>query len=102
MITKRISLTLAALLGIGLAIGQGAGAQVIVQTFTVATQGLPITGVTGDFTFNKFDSTLGTLDSVTVTLSTSITATVDVFNTSGNTESFSTPTAAASDSACTA
>jgi hypothetical protein len=91
MITKRISLTLAALLGIGLAIGQGAGAQVIVQTFTVpAGSMVPLTN--GNFTFDLFDSTLGVLDSVTVALSTSITATVDVFDT-GGTQSFSNATA---------
>jgi hypothetical protein len=89
MITKRMSLTLATLVGIGLAIGQGAGAQVIVQTFTVPLQPVPINT---NFTLNLFDTTLGTLDSVTVALSTSITATVDVFN-SGGTQSFTNATA---------
>jgi len=92
MITKRISLTLATLVGIGLAIGQGAGAQVIVQTFTVpAGSNVPLTN--GNFTFNLFDTTLGTLDVVTVALSTSITPTIDVFNSSGGPQSFSNATA---------
>jgi hypothetical protein len=78
MVTKRISLTLAAVIGIGLAIGQGVGAQVIVQTFTVPTgTAVPFSQ---NFTFNLFNSTLGQLDQVTLALSTNITAEVDVFN----------------------
>jgi len=86
MVTRRISLTLAALVGIGLAIGQGAGAQVIVQTFTVPTG--TVVPFSQNFTFNLFDSTLGLLQSVTLSLSTSITAEVDVFNSLASPQAF--------------
>jgi len=91
MVTKRISLTLAALVGIGLAIGQGAGAQVIVQTFTVPNNtSVPFSQ---NFTFNLFDSTVGVLDQVTLALSTSITAEVDVFNSLASPQAFTNATA---------
>jgi hypothetical protein len=78
MITKRVSLTLAAIVGLGLAIGPGARAQVIVQTFTI-NSGTPISDT---FTFNLFNTALGALDSVTIALNSTVTATVDVFNSS--------------------
>jgi uncharacterized protein (TIGR03382 family) len=95
MVTRRISLTLAALAGIGLAIAQGAGAQVIVQTFTVPN-GTVVpwnSGLGFNFTFNLFDSTKGVLDEVNIALSTNITAEVDVFNSSAVNQAFTNATA---------
>jgi len=91
MVTRRISLTLAALVGIGLAIGQGAGAQVIVQTFTVPNG--TVVPFSHNFTFNLFDSTLGTLDQVTLSLSTTITAEVDIFNSTAVNQAYTNATA---------
>jgi uncharacterized protein (TIGR03382 family) len=91
MVTKRISLTLAALVGIGLAVIGSADAQVIVQTFTVPTgTAVPFSQ---NFTFNLFNTSLGTLDTVTVALSTSITAEVDVFNQTGSSQTITGATA---------
>jgi len=90
MITRRVSLSLAALVGIGLAVGRGAGAQVITQSFTIPSQAVPFSN---NFTFNLFDSTLGVLGQVTVSLSTSITAEVDVFNSLAVNQSFTNATA---------
>ncbi len=91
MITKRISLTLATLVGIGLAIGQGAGAQSIVQTFTVPTG--TVVPFSQNFTFNLFNSNLGLLDQVTLALSTTITAEVDVFNSTAVNQTINNATA---------
>jgi hypothetical protein len=88
MITRRISLSLAALVGVGLALGTSAGAQVIVQTFTFGSptpQNVPINDT---FTFNTFNQSLGLLGGVTLTLSTSITAEVDIFNSTGSNQAF--------------
>jgi hypothetical protein len=90
MITRRISLSLAALVGVGLALGTSAGAQVIVQTFTIPTAPVPINDT---FTFNTFQGSLGILGNVTLTLSTSITAEVDIFNSSGVNQAFTGATA---------
>jgi len=92
MVTKRISLTLAALVGIGCAIGQGAGAQVIVQTFTIPS--FPDT-----LTFQTFNTSLGLLGAITFTVSDTITSSVKVFN--GNAtlaESFTGATATVTES----
>jgi hypothetical protein len=86
MITRRISLSLATLVGVGLALGTSAGAQVIVQTFTIPTA--PTSSINDTFTFNTFNSSLGILGGVTLTLSTSITAEVDIFNSSGGNLAF--------------
>jgi len=84
MISRRVSLTLAAVAGLGLVIGRGADAQIIVQTFTVPSTAVPWNPPVGfNFTYNLFNSTLGVLDSVTLQLATSITAEVDVFNETG-------------------
>jgi len=95
MITKRVSLTLAALVGIGLAIGQGAGAQVITQSFSFPSAMWPIntTPFTDTFTFNTFNTSLGVLGQVTVSLNTSITAEVDIFNNSSSVQPFTNATA---------
>ena len=90
MITRSISLTLAVLAGIGLAIGRGADAQVIVQPFTIPSQSVPFTN---NFTFNLFDTSLGTLNSVSIALATSITAEVDVVNFTPNPQPFTNATA---------
>jgi len=90
MITRSISLSLAALVGLGLAIGTSANAQVIVQTFTIPTQSVPFNI---NFTFNKFDSSLGTLGLVQLDLATSITAEVDVFNSTNTPQNFTNDTA---------
>jgi len=90
MITKRVSLTLAALVGMGLVIGQGAGAQVITQNFPIPTTSTPFTDT---YTFNLFNTNLGVLGEVMVTLNTSITAEVDIFNSSATTQAFSNATA---------
>jgi hypothetical protein len=91
MISRRISLTLAAIAGIGLAIGRGADAQVIVQTFTVpANSSLPIND---NFTFNLFNSQLGSLGFIELQLSASITAEVDVINISNSPQTYSNATA---------
>lgn len=96
MITKRISLTLAAIVGAGLALGTGAGAQVIVQTFTIPT------GTTVPFsqilTFNKFDSTLGPLTSITLSLNASILANVDIFNGNSSSNGYSNTSATVAES----
>jgi hypothetical protein len=91
MITRRISLTLAAVVGIGLAIGRGADAQLIVQTFTVpAGTGVPINE---NFTFNLFNSQLGSLGFVELQLAATITAEVDVFNNNASPQPYSNATA---------
>jgi uncharacterized protein (TIGR03382 family) len=85
MITRRISLTLAALVGVGLALGTSAGAQVIVQTFTIPSQAVPFTD---SFTFNTFNTSMGLLGGVTLSLSTSVTAEVDIFNSLATNQAF--------------
>jgi hypothetical protein len=81
-----------ALLGVGLVIGKTASADSITQTFTIPTQTVPFSN---PFTFNLFDSTLGTLNSVNIFLGTSATASVNVFNTDpgGAPQSFTNATA---------
>lgn len=91
MINKRISLTLAALAGLWLTTGQGAGAQIIVQTFTIPSgTSVPFTQ---NFTFNLFNTSLGVLDQVTLALATQITAEVDVFNFTAVPQPFTNATA---------
>jgi len=79
-----------AMLGAGLVIGKTASADSIVQNFTIPTQTVPFTN---PFTFNLFDTTLGTLNSVTIFLGTSATAEVDVINLSPGAKAFSNATA---------
>jgi uncharacterized protein (TIGR03382 family) len=91
MVINRFSLTLAALVSMGLAAAQGVQAQVITQTFTVPTG--TVVPFNQNFTFNLFDTTLGTLDQVTLSLSTSITAEVDVFNSLATPQAYTNATA---------
>jgi uncharacterized protein (TIGR03382 family) len=90
MVIRRFSLTLAALAGIGLAIAGGADAQSIVQAFTIPTAAVPINDT---FTFNLFNTNLGTLQQVNLALSTSITAEVDVLNFTDSNQAFTNATA---------
>jgi len=90
MVTKRNSLSLAALVGIGLALGASSQAQVIVQTFTIPLTPTPFTS---SFTYNNFDTSLGELFGVTITLNTSIVATVEVVNKTAVTQNFTNATA---------
>ncbi len=73
-----------------MALSAAAHAQVIVQSFTVPSQAVSFSQ---SVSFNKFDTTLGILNSVTLSLSSSVTAEIDVFNFSGKTQSFSNATA---------
>ncbi len=66
-----------ALLGAGLVMGKTASADTITQPFTIPNQTVPFSN---PFTFNLFDTTLGTLNSVTIFLGTSATAEVDIHN----------------------
>jgi hypothetical protein len=90
MLTKRTSLSLAALVGVGLAVGSGASAQIITQTFNVPTTAVPFSDT---FTFNKFNTNLGVLGLVQLNLVGTITAEVDVFNTTANPLAFTNATA---------
>jgi len=90
MITKRVSLTLAALAGLWLTVGQGARAQVIVQNFTIPLSSTPISDT---FTFNLFNNALGALDSVTIALNSTVTAEVDIFNATAANQPYSNGTA---------
>jgi hypothetical protein len=73
-----------------LALSAASHAQVIVQTFTVPQQAVSFNQ---NITFNKFDTSLGVLNSVTLSLNTSVTAEIDVFNLSGKAQTFSNATA---------
>jgi len=88
MLRKYTSLALVAAAGALLSVS--AHAQVIVQNFTIPTQAVPFTQSN---TFNLFDTNLGTLTGVTFSLTTSITAEVDVFNLTGTPQNFSNATA---------
>jgi len=88
MVTRRIGLTFAALAGIGLAVCQGASAQVIVQSFTIPA--LTPASTWNPFTFN---TSLGTLDEVLLSVTTTINANVIVFNQTANPLGFTDGTA---------
>jgi hypothetical protein len=92
MLTNRTSLSIAALAGIGLAMGSSASAQTIVQTFTVGPPAVSVP-FSNSFTFNKFNTALGVLGSVTLNLNANVTAEVDVFNTGGTASAFTNATA---------
>jgi len=80
MLRKCTSFGLVAASGAILCTGATAKAQVIVQTFTIPTN--TVSYSTSE-NINLFNSTLGTLNSVTLDLSTSITADIQVFNGTG-------------------
>ena len=81
-----IALTVVAAMALSVA----SRAQVIVQTFTVPQQAVSFAQ---NVTFNKFDTTLGVLNSITLSLSTSVTAEIDVFNFSNKAQTFTNATA---------
>ena len=62
-----------------------ANALTLMYSQTIPTAAVPYTY---NFTLPTFDSTLGTLTGVTIDLSTSATAEVDVFNATGSSQSF--------------
>ena len=84
---------LAAMLVAGIAILGGVGsasAGSLTQTFTHASEAVPYTY---DFSANQFNPAQGTLNSVTITVSSVIGASVSVFNTSGSPEASTNATA---------
>jgi uncharacterized protein (TIGR03382 family) len=91
MITRRIRLAHATWVGVGLALATSAGAQVIIQTFTIpAGTSVPFSQ---NFTFNTFNPALGILGNVTLSLATSITAEIDIFNSNAIPQTFTNATA---------
>ena len=67
MVLKHNNLSLAVLVLLGVGVAHGVRAQTIVQTFTVPTVSSANTPFTDLVSFNKFDSNIGTLTSVTLT-----------------------------------
>jgi len=92
MINRRVSLSLAAILGVGLALGSPAKAQTIVQTFTIPP-GTSTSTPIPPFVFNLFPASDGALFLVTLNLNANITAEVDVFNTDSSAHNFDNATA---------
>ncbi|MGA2052577.1 MAG: choice-of-anchor E domain-containing protein [Opitutales bacterium] len=91
MPARRPSLFLALGVGVGLALATSAGAQVIIQTFTIPSgTSVPFSQ---NFTFNTFNPALGILGNVTLSLSTSITAEIDIFNANATPQPFTNATA---------
>jgi hypothetical protein len=82
-----------ALLGLALAaLAVAPKADAAFETFshTTPTATVPFTD---SFTLPKFDTSLGTLTGITITLSTSVTAEVDIFNATGSPAAFTNATA---------
>jgi len=72
------------------ALAPAAHAISIVQNLSFGTQNVPFTN---NFTFNLFDTTLGTLNAITIALTTSATTDVNVVNLTGGPVSYSNATA---------
>jgi hypothetical protein len=92
MINRRVSLTMAAIFGVGLAFGATAKAQTIVQTFTIPN-GTSTSTVIPPFVFNLFPAADGALFLVTLNLQAQITAEVDVVNIDNVNHTFNNATA---------
>jgi len=73
-----------------LAMAPRADAAILTFSHTTPTATVPFTDT---FTLSKFDTTLGTLTGVTVTLSTTVTPEVDVFNSTTSAQNFTNGTA---------
>jgi len=91
MVLKHNNLSLAVLVLLGVGVTHGVRAQTIVQTFTVPT-GTTVP-FTDNFTFNLFNSNLGTLNSVTLNLNASIVANVNIINIFGSPVTYVSTTA---------
>lgn len=92
MFHRYTKLVLPALLGAGLAVGTSARANQSTQTFTVAPTAISFFQ---DFAFNKFDTSTGnTLTGVTIFLTDSVTAQIDITNATGSSQNFRNASAA--------
>jgi hypothetical protein len=68
--------------------GNAAPAQAVSSESYSASSPLQLLGASGDFTLPDFDSSLGTLESITLTLTVSNDATIQVYNTTSTPENF--------------
>ena len=84
---KRFLLTLAATMAVG---GSSLFGGTISFSHTTSTGAVPFTD---NFTLQEFDTTLGTLTGITITLSDTATAEVDVFNSTSTAQGFTNATA---------
>jgi hypothetical protein len=89
MLTTRNHIAIAGLTVGLLAVSAAVRASTITQVFNIPATA---TSFTAPFTYNLFDSTLGTLTGVTLDLTTSGTPTVDVLNFTGSAQPFTAAT----------
>jgi hypothetical protein len=94
---NRRSLVLGALAALAVSLGTRTGAQVIVQTFTVPTG--TASPFSQNFTFQDFNTSFATLNSVTLSVTGSLLSNVDVFNANGTPTAYSGVTSSIHESA---